>query len=76
MKILKKIISEAAVILGCSVGAMSILMIVASPIWWPLDNMVIGRIMLYMILAFAVVFTAASLHDEFRLTVRIERRRK
>lgn len=76
MKKLKKVISEAALIIGISIGTMSALMIAISPIWWDLSNTIVCRMMLALTLTCVVIYTAASLHDEFRLIVRVERRRK
>ncbi len=76
MKKLKKIISEAALIIGISVGTMSALMIAISPFWWDLNNTTVCRMMLALTLICVAIYTAASLHDEFRLVVRVERRRK
>ena len=73
---LKNALRETGLILFLAVGVMSLLMIAAAPFWWYLPTDTVAWLMLLITAVLAVIFAAASFHSEFRLIVRIERRRK
>lgn len=76
MKTMKKILREIGVILFFAVGTTAYLGIATAAFWWNLPDPLVARIALSVILAFTVIYTAASLNSEYRLVVRVERRQK
>lgn len=74
MKKLRKILREAGTILFASAASESWLAIMAAPFWWDEPPATVSRILLCSILAFVLIYTAASLNSEYRLVVRVERR--
>lgn len=73
---IKRTLREIGLILFLGIGLATTGMIVSSPFWWDLTNAHIIRIWLGAILACIVMFAAASVHSEYRLVVRVERRVK
>lgn len=76
MKTVKKILREVGLILFLAAASASVLVIVSAPFWWYAPPILVSRILLCGLLAFIAIYTAASLHSEFRLVVRVERRTK
>lgn len=76
MKTVKKILREVGLILFFSASSASALGILSAPFWWYEPPIMVSQILLCNLLAFIVLFTAASLHSEYKLIVRVERRTK
>lgn len=72
----KKILREIGLILFMALGALSGLSIATAPFWWYEPPAVVSRLALAVFLGFVVFFTAVSVHDDYELIVRVERRRK
>lgn len=73
---LRNALREIGLILFLAAGAMSALMIASAPFWWYLPTDTVAWMMLLITAVLAIIFAAASIHSEFRLIVRIERRQK
>lgn len=76
MKNLKRVLREVGSILIAAAASASWMTILAAPFWWNEPPAMITRILFCAIIGFGVIYTAASLHSEFRLVVRVERRIK
>lgn len=75
-KTLKKILREIGLVLYMAVGTTLVLMIASSPYWWDLPDGQTASIAVGLALVFTVIYGMASLHDDYKLVVRVERRRK
>ena len=69
-----KTIREIAAILFYSAGLTSVLAITTAAFWWHEPTGTVAAIFGWTYLAMAAILTLASLHSEFRLVVRVERR--
>ena len=71
-----KILREAWDVIAMTAASSMATTIAVSPIWWNEPTEFATRILLCSAIAFLAIYAAASLHSEYRLIVRIERRGK